>query len=208
MVVRDVFHIDGFVKVSVLVSSAPPTQLFGGNGHPTAAQQIVHCFALRDCSGVFTTLFGRGRRGGRGGGRGGGGRGRGEGRVGTKLLLFQCSQSSTFRHFDVLAWHVSQFVWVQCRETVLAGAHLRWGRKRGARKMEKKILGRILEQTFKNLRTEWIGVGSVYTAICAGFRPLVVWCGAVENLDLWMLCGFLQNFYRLPAARKGQKGTQ
>ena len=133
MVVRDVFHIDGFVKVSVLVSSAPPTQLFGGNGHPTAAQQIVHCFALRDCSGVFTTLFGRGRRGGRGGGgRGGGGRGRGEGRVGTKLLLFQCSQSSTFRHFDVLAWHVSQFVWVQCRETVLAGAHLRWGRKRGA----------------------------------------------------------------------------
>ena len=55
--------------------------------------------------------------------------------------------------------------------------------------MEKKILGRILEQTFKNLRTEWIGVGSVYTAICAGFRPLVVWCGAVENLDLWMLCG-------------------
>ena len=97
-------------------------------------------------------------------------------------MLFQCSQSSTFRHFDVLAWHVSQFVWVQCRETVLAGAHLRWGRKRGARKMEKKILGRILEQTFKNLRTEWIGVGSVYTAICAGFRPLVVWCGAVENL--------------------------
>jgi len=61
--------------------------------------------------------------------------------------------------------------------------HTYAGGEKGGRKMEKKILGRILEQTFKNLRTEWIGVGSVYTAICAGFRPLVVWCGAVENLD-------------------------
>ena len=76
-VIRDVLHIDGFVKVSVHVSSAPPTQLFGGNGHPTAAQHIVHCFALRDCSGVFTPLFGGGRGGGGGGGRGGGGGGGG-----------------------------------------------------------------------------------------------------------------------------------
>ena len=165
VVIRDVLHIDGFVKVSVLVSSAPPTQLFGGNGHPTAAQQIVHCFALRDCSGVFTPLFG----GGRGGGGGQGGR-RGEGRVGIKLLLFQCRQSSTFRHFHVLAWHVSKFVWVQggqfraslcllvqCFVVVggLCPAGVRWGNSGkgwGGRKMEKEILG-----SFKGFRPSKIG---------------------------------------------------